>query len=128
MYPCRVCGYLTFAEPPGSYDICAVGGWESYALQLEFATSVAGGANSVTLATAAAIRGQILRHAMSRQFLSSYSWAGCIMQDLTPICPRWILATATWPPTRVGCLTRAPAAKGITVCALRAQIIGCPCS
>lgn len=49
MYPCPVCGYLTFAEPPGSYEICPVCGWEDDALQLEFATTLAGGANSLTL-------------------------------------------------------------------------------
>jgi len=49
VYPCPVCGYLTFSGPPGSYDICEVCGWEDDALQLEFATSLAGGANSITL-------------------------------------------------------------------------------
>jgi hypothetical protein len=52
MYPCPVCGYLTFAEPPGSYAICEVCGWEDDALQLEFATSLDGGANKMTLAKA----------------------------------------------------------------------------
>jgi hypothetical protein len=51
-FPCPVCGYLTFDEPPGSYDICGVCGWEDDALQLEFATSLAGGANKSTLADA----------------------------------------------------------------------------
>ena len=49
MYPCPVCGYLTLVEPPGSYDICEVCGWEDDALQLLFATSLAGGANPITL-------------------------------------------------------------------------------
>ncbi len=52
MYPCAACGYLTFVEPPGSYDICDVCGWEDDALQLEFATSLAGGANGITLTDA----------------------------------------------------------------------------
>ena len=52
MYPCPACGYLTFAEPPGSYDVCEVCGWEDDALQLEFATTLAGGANVTTLAEA----------------------------------------------------------------------------
>lgn len=52
MFPCPVCGYLTFAEPPGSYEICSVCNWEDDALQLEFATSLAGGANSTTLVDA----------------------------------------------------------------------------
>lgn len=50
IYPCPVCGYFTFVEPPGSYDVCAVCGWEDDALQLEFATSLSGGANPHTLA------------------------------------------------------------------------------
>jgi hypothetical protein len=54
MYPCPVCGHLTFVEPPGSYDMCEVCGWEDDALQLEFATTLAGGANGVTLAAAQA--------------------------------------------------------------------------
>jgi hypothetical protein len=49
MYPCPVCGYLMFAESPGSYDICEVCGWEDDALQLEFATTLDGGANTITL-------------------------------------------------------------------------------
>jgi len=52
MYPCPACGYLSFREPPGSYDICDVCGWEADALQLEFATTLAGGANGLTLAEA----------------------------------------------------------------------------
>ena len=49
MYPCPVCGYLTFVESPGSYDACAVCGWEDDPLQLEFATTLSGGANAPTL-------------------------------------------------------------------------------
>jgi len=48
-YPCPCCGYLVFLEPPGSYDICPVCDWEDDALQLEFATTLAGGANRSTL-------------------------------------------------------------------------------
>ena len=48
-YPCPCCGYLVFQEPPGSYDICPICFWEDDALQLEFATTLAGGANHVTL-------------------------------------------------------------------------------
>lgn len=52
MYPCPVCGYLSFREPPGSYDVCMVCGWEDDALQLEYATTLAGGANATTLVDA----------------------------------------------------------------------------
>src|SRR6476660_5925416 len=48
-YPCSCCGYIVFAEPPGSYEICPVCGWEDDALQLEFATTLAGGANALSL-------------------------------------------------------------------------------
>ena len=41
-----------FAEPPGSHDICEMCFWEDDALQLEFATTLAGGANAMTLAEA----------------------------------------------------------------------------
>jgi hypothetical protein len=51
-FPCPCCGYLVFAEPPGSYSICPVCFWEDDAQQLEFATTLAGGANSTTLAQA----------------------------------------------------------------------------
>lgn len=38
-----------FSEPPGSYDICEICFWEDDALQLEFATTLDGGANRMTL-------------------------------------------------------------------------------
>jgi hypothetical protein len=41
-----------FDEPPGSYDICPICFWEDDALQLEFATTLAGGANRPTLVQA----------------------------------------------------------------------------
>ena len=48
-FPCPCCGYLPFSEPPGSYDICPICFWEDDGLQLEFATTLSGGANRVTL-------------------------------------------------------------------------------
>ncbi len=42
-HPCPCCGFLVFAEPPGSYDICTVCGWEDDVSQLRFPTI--GGAN-----------------------------------------------------------------------------------
>jgi hypothetical protein len=51
-FPCPCCGHLVFGEPPGSYDICHVCFWEDDALQLEYATSLAGGANHTTLEVA----------------------------------------------------------------------------
>lgn len=34
-YPCPVCGYLSFVEPPGSFDICGVCFWEDDVVQLK---------------------------------------------------------------------------------------------
>ena len=49
-FPCPCCGYFMFKEPPNSYDICEICFWEDDALQLEFATTLDGGANTMTLA------------------------------------------------------------------------------
>jgi hypothetical protein len=67
-YPCPCCGYLVFDESPGSYDICPICYWEDDALQLEFATTLAGGANKPTLGEA------------QREFVRS----GACEQRLTP--------------------------------------------
>ena len=33
-YPCPACGFFVFGEPPGSYAICDVCGWEDDHVQL----------------------------------------------------------------------------------------------
>ena len=43
-YPCPVCGYMSFSEPPGSYDICSVCNWEDDQLQAKH-PRMRGGAN-----------------------------------------------------------------------------------
>lgn len=53
MYPCVCCGYRTLSEPPGSYEICAVCGWEDDAVQLRYPEYV-GGANGTCLVDAQA--------------------------------------------------------------------------
>jgi len=47
-YPCPACGFLVFGEPPGSYDICPVCGWEDDHVQLRF-PGMSGGANKSSL-------------------------------------------------------------------------------
>lgn len=47
-HPCPCCGYLVFAEAPGSYEICPICCWEDDLLQLRF-PGRAGGANKVSL-------------------------------------------------------------------------------
>jgi hypothetical protein len=51
LYPCPCCGWLVFREPPGSYEICRVCGWEDDLAQLRFPT-MSGGANSASLVAA----------------------------------------------------------------------------
>ena len=47
-YPCPSCGFLVFEEPPGSYDICRVCGWEDDHVQLAH-PAMRGGANRESL-------------------------------------------------------------------------------
>jgi hypothetical protein len=46
-FPCPCCGYLVHDEPPGSYDICPICGWEDDISQLRFPRT--GGANRASL-------------------------------------------------------------------------------
>ena len=48
-YTCPCCGFIVFNEPPGSYEICEVCGWEDDAVQLTNPCS-GGGANGESLA------------------------------------------------------------------------------
>jgi anaerobic ribonucleoside-triphosphate reductase len=47
-YTCPSCGFKTFAEPPGSYDICKICGWEDDGVQLAN-PACGGGANKESL-------------------------------------------------------------------------------
>lgn len=74
-FPCPSCGFLTFGEPPGSYEICELCGWEDDHVQLAH-PYMGGGANSLSL----------VQHQL--QALSSYPLAlttagGC------PRDPKW---------------------------------------
>jgi hypothetical protein len=50
-FPCPACGFVTFSEPPGSYELCAVCGWEDDHVQLAH-PRLRGGANSESLVEA----------------------------------------------------------------------------
>jgi len=50
-YTCPCCGFFSFAESPGSFEICAVCGWEDDLIQLAF-PNCKGGANDVRLTEA----------------------------------------------------------------------------
>jgi hypothetical protein len=61
LYPCPCCGYLTFEDLPGSFEICPICFWEDDLVQLAF-PDMAGGANKCSL-----IEGQ-------RNFASFGAW------------------------------------------------------
>jgi hypothetical protein len=48
-FPCPSCGFEVFSEPPGSFEICEVCGWEDDHVQLRF-PALRGGANKLSLA------------------------------------------------------------------------------
>ena len=50
-FPCPCCGYLSFSEEPGSYEICPICFWEDDQVQLRWPTW-AGGANKPSLVEA----------------------------------------------------------------------------
>jgi hypothetical protein len=47
-YPCPSCGFIVFDDPPGSYEICQVCGWEDDIVQLRN-PDYRGGANGGSL-------------------------------------------------------------------------------
>jgi hypothetical protein len=47
-YYCPCCGYRTFVDPPGSYDICPICFWEDDDVQFDD-PDLEGGANGVSL-------------------------------------------------------------------------------
>lgn len=50
-HPCPCCGFLTIDDPPGSYEICVICGWEEDPVQ-SANPCTGGGANSESLAQA----------------------------------------------------------------------------
>lgn len=48
LFPCPSCGFLVFGEPPGSYEICELCGWEDDHVQLAH-PNMRGGANKNSL-------------------------------------------------------------------------------
>lgn len=49
-FPCPCCGYKVYSEPPGSYEICPICGWEDDVSQLRFPELR--GANELSLVAA----------------------------------------------------------------------------
>jgi hypothetical protein len=51
LYPCPACGFLMFTEPPGSYEICSICGWEDDHVQLAYPALRVGANNGASLLT-----------------------------------------------------------------------------
>ena len=68
-YPCPCCGYLVFLEPPDSYELCPICSWQDEALQLQFPTSCAFGANHITLVEA---QRNFQAHGASKPYLTGF--------------------------------------------------------
>ena len=42
LYPCPACGFLVFGQPPGSFEMCPICGWEDCPVQLRHPTCPVG--------------------------------------------------------------------------------------
>ena len=71
IFPCPCCGYLVFPNPPGSYDICPVCGWEDDLSQLRFPLTD-GGANADSLLEAQQI--YLAREVRNEEYVREEGW------------------------------------------------------
>ena len=74
-YPCPACGFLQFAEPPGSHEICRLCGWEDDHVQLAH-PRLRGGANKGSLVEAQAMALRTYPRAVTKvgQWLRDGTW------------------------------------------------------
>jgi hypothetical protein len=90
-YPCPACGFLQFEEPPGSYDICRLCGWEDDHVQLAH-PRFRGGANHVSLVEAQqkALRTYPLRVMKVGEWARDPSWRPLTDEEaeISPDAPR----------------------------------------
>ena len=84
LLPCPCCGFLVCEEPPGSYEICPVCGWENDGVQAR-APGYRGGANEESLCEAQAVlltrvAADVLLH---EGFRRARDWRPLTAQDCT---------------------------------------------
>lgn len=94
-YPCPCCGYMVFQEPPGSYSMCSICGWEDDAVQLVYLRS--GGAND-PLPVA---QEQFLRALSERRAREAEAGGHVRCPDWRPLTPADIAASPDGPATGV---------------------------
>ena len=84
LFPCPACGFLVFSEPPGSYEICDVCGWEDDPVQLRHQL-MGGGANKQSLAQSQAVALHIapVGVVQFREFVRDPSWRPLSSGDLS---------------------------------------------
>jgi len=94
-YPCPSCGFLVFGEPPGSYDICPICGWEDDHVQLKY-PMMRGGANGGSLFE---YQQQILKEVPAE--VNEHQ--GCVRsQDWHPLRPEDCVTDANAPRSGLG--------------------------
>ncbi len=84
VYPCPACGFLVFEEPPGSYDICRICGWEDDHVQMVH-PSLRGGANRESLqeAQVRALHQHPLELKIFRGFHRDHEWRPLTEDDVS---------------------------------------------
>lgn len=82
-YACPACGFLTMEEPPGSFDICAVCGWEDDPAQCAD-PQMGGGANVASLLEAQAEAQRQFPLGSATEFERDPSWRPLPQEELRP--------------------------------------------
>ena len=82
-HPCPCCGFETFTDPPGSYEICSVCGWEDDHVQLCH-PEMRGGANRDSLleAQAKALKTHPVGNQAAKGFKRDCAWRPLMESDL----------------------------------------------
>jgi hypothetical protein len=88
-FPCPACGYLSFSEPPGSYQICSVCKWQDDLVQLDDPL-LAGGANELSLFEAQ--KEALVRHPLEEKTFGTLtrdpSWRPLTQKEATELSER----------------------------------------
>ena len=84
-FPCPCCGFVVFAQPVGSYEICPLCDWEDDPVQLMF-PALGGGANHFSLfeAQSRALRAAAPEVQLYRGFVRHPAWRPLRPEEAQP--------------------------------------------